>query len=79
MCHLQSFGHTLADSVQVLAFPVIGLERLFSVIHPFDKDKQLQRVNWLNGKYPDNSAANYIYAAYHFPVIFKAFPGLRAF
>ena len=51
LCQFQSFVHTLSNSVQILAFPVIGMERYFSISHPFDKEKHLKRVRLLNGKF----------------------------
>ena len=49
LCHAQSFCHTLANSVQVLIFPVIGIERWYSIESPFEMTKNLRRVNYLNG------------------------------
>ena len=49
-CRIQSFCHTLSNSVQVLIFPVIGIERWYSIESPFETTKNLRRVNYLNGK-----------------------------
>ena len=50
ICHVQSFCHTLGYSVQVLMFPVIGIERWHSIKTPFEMTANLQRVRILNGE-----------------------------
>ena len=39
-------------------FPVIGIERWYSIESPFETTKNLQRVNYLNGKFLYKSAFN---------------------
>ena len=49
-CYAQSFSHSLATTVQVMCFPVIAVERYFSISHPFEKEKHLRRVTYLNSE-----------------------------
>ena len=49
-CCVQSFSHSLAQTVQVMCFPVIAVERYFSISNPFEKEKHLKRVTYLNSK-----------------------------
>ena len=34
--------------VQVMSFPVIAVERYFSISHPFERELHLKRVTYLN-------------------------------
>lgn len=45
----------MSNSVQIMAFPVIGIERLFSIREPFEREKHIRRVNWLNGGWWGNA------------------------
>jgi hypothetical protein len=50
MCHAQTFVHVVVYSVQMLSFPVIGVERYFSIRHPLERQAHLRRVNGLIGQ-----------------------------
>ena len=50
LCKFHSFIHCISSSVQLLAFPIIALERFFSISTPFDRSVQMKRVTCLNGK-----------------------------